>query len=155
MTRASAQGMSGPEQERSGDRLISYRVRALLRGRIHTFEELEVLLLLHRSQRSPKPEHAIAAELDVSTTVAADAVAVLQRQGLVEMHPSGIRSFRYAVADSEVDEAIRELALEYRRNRLEVIKLMTANSIERIRTSAMRAFAGAFVLRGEKGEPDR
>ena len=47
-----------------------------------------------------------------------------------------------------LDEAIGNLAESYDENRLEVINLMNTNAIERVRTSAMRAFANSFLLGG-------
>jgi hypothetical protein len=43
------------------------------------------------------------------------------------------------------------LAAAYERAPIEVMKVMSAHAIDRVRSSAMRAFSEAFVLRKKRG----
>ena len=56
-------------------------------------------------------------------------------------------------ASSEaIDATIEALARVYEERRLDVIKRMTANAIERVRTAAIRTFSDAFLLRRKKDD---
>jgi hypothetical protein len=120
----------------------------LLREHVETYEQLEVLLLLHRDRNRTWNADAAGTALSLSPEAAADALDHLYGRGLLAMAPSGsARLFRYALTRGHTDEAVARLAREYGENRLEIIKLMSAYAIERVRTAAIRAFAVAFVLR--------
>ncbi len=45
-------------------------------------------------------------------------------------------------------ELFERLAAEYRDNTLRLVEIMTKNSIERVRASALRTFADCFRIRG-------
>jgi hypothetical protein len=45
---------------------------------------------------------------------------------------------------------VNQLARAYALQRLEVVKLMTANAIKRLRTNALNAFAESFVIHKDK-----
>jgi hypothetical protein len=83
--------------------------------------------------------------------MAAEALDRLCRGDLLAVRTDGDAVlFMYSPSDVGLDGAVTDLAQAYNENRLEVIKLMSANVIERVRTSAMRAFADAFLLGGKK-----
>lgn len=126
----------------------------LLREHVETYEQLEALLLLQRDPKRTWSADAAGAALKISPEAAADALDHLSGRGLLAIAPSGSgRLFRYAPTRAHTDEAVERLAREYDQNRLEIIKLMSAYAIERLRTAAIRAFAGAFVL-GRKEDGD-
>jgi len=56
----------------------------------------------------------------------------------------------YVCQSEAVEATIDRLAAAYRENPIPIIKLMSANAIERLRTAALRTFADAFILRKDK-----
>jgi len=52
----------------------------------------------------------------------------------------------YALAPPPRGETLARLVEVYEEQPIEIIKLMSTNAIERVRTAALRAFADAFVL---------
>lgn len=130
--------MSGP--------LLTAAAQDVLRERIESFEELEILLLL-RAERSRAWSAEEAAQwLEVTAGVATQLLEKLRARDLVEVRESeGARSYFYGAGMPELDAAVAEIARGYEANRHEIMRLMSANAIERVRTSAMRAFADAFL----------
>jgi hypothetical protein len=126
--------------------VISDDVKTLLRDCIESFEHLEVLLLLYRKPGDAWTADAVATAsiLNLSEDTAADALAHLRRWKLLE---GEARSYRYDPGN-RLDGTVRALAAIYDEDRLEVMKLMNQNAIERVRTSALRAFADAFFVGG-------
>jgi hypothetical protein len=124
--------------------MISDDVNTLLRDCIESFEQLEVLLLLHRTPGQPWTADAVstATPLKLSLDVAEEALAHLRRWKLVE---GEARIYRYNPAN-RLDATVRALAAVYEDDRLEVMKIMNQNAIERVRTSALRAFADSFFV---------
>jgi DNA-binding transcriptional ArsR family regulator len=126
-------------------------VRALLRDHIGSFEQLEVLLLLHREADRAWPPDAVAAELSIASPAAQEALESLQRANLLAAAREGESVlFRYALAGARLEAAVQGLARAYHESPVEVVKLMSANTIERVRTSALRTFADAFLLGKKK-----
>ena len=121
-------------------------VKALLYEHIHAFEELEALILLHRNPDKGWTERSVAEALAISDDLAADALKMLTARGIVdafELDDSGT----YYRGPREVFRAVvSELVAVYDQSRLEIVMQLSANSIERMRTGAMRAFANAFFI---------
>jgi hypothetical protein len=57
-----------------------------------------------------------------------------------------------APLEAEVRAAVLELARVWEGNRLEVIAVLNAHAMERMRNSALRAFSDAFRLRGPRND---
>jgi hypothetical protein len=117
-------------------------VQDLLRTQITSYEELETLLLLRAGRHSSWTAEALADALAVRSEDAEDALARMRDHGLVE-----VTANRYSYAASTLDETIGRLEHAYKECRLEVMKLMNENSVERVRSAAARALADAFVVR--------
>jgi hypothetical protein len=128
--------------------MISEHAKALLRDHIESFEQLEILLLLHRRRGEILDPDAVATELKMDFDTVTDALAHFCREHLAIRIEGEGRRFRYGPDRPGLDEAVGDLAESYDENRLEVINLMNTNAIERVRTSAMRAFANSFLLGG-------
>lgn len=125
---------------------------ALLRERVHSFEELEVLAFLHRARPEAATAHRIAAALGIATAAATDALCELARRGLVAAEAGAEPRFRCPPLPPELDAAVASLARAYHDNRLAVVKLMSENAIRRMRTGALRAFSDAFVIGRKKND---
>lgn len=129
--------------------MIADDVKSLLYDFIESFEQLGILLLLHRKRGEAWTPGAVAAELNLDTDAAKKALEHLCRRHLVEV--SGEKAaarFMYHPGSPGMEAAVRGLAEAYEENLLEVMQLMNKNAIERVRTSAMTAFADAFLIGG-------
>jgi hypothetical protein len=118
-------------------------VRRLLRDRLKGFEQLEVLLLLHRFPDRRWTAPATSAEVHLAAELVADALGALMKYGLVE--GDGIE-YCYGPADPTIASAVEDLALACRERRVAVMSQLSRNAIERIRSGSVQTFADAFVL---------
>jgi hypothetical protein len=130
--------------------MISDNAKALLRDHIESFEQLEILLLLRRRGADTVDSDAIAIELKLDFDTVTEVLGHLCRGHLAARVGGEARLFRYSADRPGMDAAVSNIAQSYAENRLEVINLMNTNAIERVRTSAMRAFANSFLLGGGK-----
>jgi hypothetical protein len=129
----------------------SARVQAFLAASVETYEELEVLLLLRGKREHEWTVDEIVAVLRLRAgTIEAACVALGDAGLLRESIESRGRAYGYAPRDAALDDAVAALARMYAEDRLAIVKMMSANAIERIRTAAMRTFAEAFVIGKDK-----
>ncbi|HEY4210779.1 MAG TPA: hypothetical protein VGM84_04830 [Steroidobacteraceae bacterium] len=129
-------------------------VRRLLEQHVESYEQLEIILLMHRTRDVQWNADALGHSLHIPTTSAASALIALHRSRIVSTAPgpNGTSSYVYAPTSAADVSAIDQLSEDYAVQRIEIIKLMNANALLRVRTSALRAFADAFDLR--KGPKD-
>ena len=92
----------------------------------------------------------LAEKLRIDDSSVAAALAALAAHRLLEKHAGAQLAYRYAPAEPGMMAVVDRLAALYVQQRLEVIRQMSANAIDRLRTSAARTFADAFLLRGRK-----
>lgn len=123
-------------------------VEELLRERIETFEELEILLVLYANTAGEWTAEAVAQRLGAATSDVAEALEHLRRAELVSSEQQGETTvFRYRPGSPALDTTVALLAAHHGHDRLDVIRALNANAIERVRTGAIRAFADAFVVK--------
>jgi hypothetical protein len=139
------------------DEDVTEDVRQLLRDHVEVYEELETLLLLHGRRDRIWDVDAVADALKIPTANAAAALERLRGCGLAEhvavegVEAGGRRTgFRLSARRPGLADTVARLAACYEDQRHVIIRLMNANAIERIRTSAMRAFADSFVVGKKK-----
>lgn len=125
---------------------IAADVRDLLRDHVWSYEQLEILLALHAQPDHIWDVQAIAAQLNISLDAASEALEHLCRSNLASGHGQP-RVFTYDPSSAARRATVDRLARTHDEQRVEIIKLMSANAMDRLRTAAMRAFAEAFVLR--------
>jgi len=122
-------------------------LKALLHDRIETYEQLEILRLLHRNRVDTWTAERIAQQLNLTPTLVSSALDGLCANAFVKarsvLHDGAMA---YALAPPPRGETLARLVEVYEEQPIEIIKLMSANAIERVRTAALRAFADAFVL---------
>jgi hypothetical protein len=123
---------------------VSERVRVFLREHVPEFEQLEVLLLAVRERDREWTAEEAALRLGLPADVAREALEHLREHGLLDGR------CRYAPSLEGAAEAVAELQGTYETNRLGIVQVMSANALERLRTSTIRTFADAFRLRGDK-----
>jgi hypothetical protein len=125
---------------------------AFVRAHLETYEQLRVLELLGHEPASSSTEDQISDRLNLTPTLARAALDSLCRSCLVEARlENGMTRFAYAPASLHLDHSVKKLFEAYKLQPVEIIKLMSANAIERVRTAALHAFADAFVLGKDKG----
>lgn len=132
---------------------IPHDVEELLRDVVHSFEELEVLLLLHREARRARTAAAIAVELHLELPAVSTALLELARQGLLAQEEA---AFRYAARTAGLASAVDHLAVVYSKDRMQVVLVLSRNAMSRIQHSTLKAFSDAFRLGsgGKKGNKD-
>jgi hypothetical protein len=135
-------------------------VRSLLHEHIESYEQLEVLLLLRRERYEAWTPEALATRLHVAEPLITPALTTLKAAGLVTADAgSGSAGqpsrYSYRPASSGLDATVAILDREYAERPISIIKLMSANSIERVRTAALHTFADAFVLNKNSGKKDK
>lgn len=124
-------------------------VQALLRERIEAFEHLEILRKLHRQPDERWAPQAIADQLRISYALAEAALEHLTRHQLLATSSSPGEEgplFAYSPKDPALATTVDKLVRAYDDSILEIMKLMSANAIERARTKALHFFADAFIL---------
>lgn len=135
--------------------MIADNVRALLYDCIESFEQLGILLLLQRRRGDEWAPASVAGELNLDSDVAKKALEHLCRRNLVAARVEGKAAFfRYGPGNPALESAVSGLAEAYQESLLEVMQLMNKNAIERVRTSALRTFADAFLIGGGGSKKD-
>ena len=128
---------------------VAEDVQAFLHEHIETYEQLATLALLFENRESWNVER-VALRTHVSEEDALHALVELCDMGFVVADATGdVRSFRYS-ASSPASETIARLAGLYTSQPLEIMRLMNANAMERVRTSMARSFASAFLVGRKK-----
>lgn len=125
-------------------------VRGLLHEHIESYEQLETLLLLRRQRSEEWTAEALAARLHIRPELVEGALAGLEASGLVAATATAPTRFAYRPVSSGLDAATERLGREYADRPILIIQLMSANSLERLRTAALHTFADAFVLKKDK-----
>ncbi|ABS24303.1 MarR family transcriptional regulator [Anaeromyxobacter sp. Fw109-5] len=125
---------------------IAHDIRAFLLAYVESYEQLEILLLLHREAAAWQPP-GVADALKIPLSSAAASLDELAARGLLRRERGG---YRFDPGDPSVACLVAGLARAYEERRVAVIDLMSANAMDRIRRSALRTFAEAFRLRGTK-----
>lgn len=130
--------------------MVGDEVRIFLRDYIDSFESLEVLLLLRR-ERTDWTAEELCRRFNIRAPQIDDALDSLVRGRLVNTTKQNVlSSYTYADEDIARDAIVASLERAYRDEPIQVMQLMSANAIERLRNSALRAFADAFVVRKGK-----
>ena len=126
---------------------VSPEVRDFLHDKILSYEQLETLLLLRSRRTETFSPRAVAELLHVPDQTAADLLDRMLRQHLLAMQVVGASiRFSYGPESATLAGVIDQLAESYDHNRLDIMNLMNANAMERVRTQARNA----FVLEGKK-----
>jgi hypothetical protein len=130
---------------------IPEAAEALLRECVYTFEELEILLLLHGDRERRWEIQDVAGGVRLSEGDAAAVCSALLARDLITEHRTGPRvAYAFGGSRPGIDEAMAALARVAADSRLTIIRIMNANAVDRLRTKAARAFSDAFLMRTRK-----
>lgn len=116
---------------------------------VHTYDELEVILLLFAQRPQPATCRELATRLNLSSEVVRTACSDLVGRGVLSQSQEPSRDVSYPQPsgfDSEVDE----LGRSYAESRVPIVQAMSQNALARVKKSALHTFAEAFRLRRPK-----
>jgi len=122
-------------------------VSVLLREHVTTFEQLEVLLLLHAYPHDDWTAAAVSERTRISAELIERALADFTGNGLVEQVRENPPAYCFAPRATPQRQAAADLATAYRDQHALVMSTMSVNAIERIRSGTLRAFSDAFLLK--------
>jgi hypothetical protein len=125
--------------------LDSPELKQFLFDNVQSLEELQILAWFNRKAGASTTQEEIARDTTISSILASEALVRLRSVGVLVTESSRPGEFRYNL-ENPIHEMLLELMSLYQAEPLGVIRLMTANAIERMRASALRAFADAFRL---------
>jgi hypothetical protein len=126
-------------------------VQRLLRDLLHTYEELEIVLLLDREKPRALSVSEVGAAVGIAPDAAGTTLATLIDRKLIA-RDDGSGAYRFGDSPDEIVRAVGELGRIWSQDRLPIVRLVTANAVERLRTGAARALSDAFLL--PKGRKD-
>jgi hypothetical protein len=130
------------------DEPIGEDVRQLLRDHIHSYEQLELLVRIAATPADAWSAERAAASVPMPVASAVEALDHLARRGLLAAeHTHGAPRYTLQAEPESQAATVTRLARAYAAQRLDIMNLMSANAVERVRNSALQAFAGAFVFR--------
>jgi hypothetical protein len=130
---------------------LSAEIVGLLRDRIEDYEQLEILRLMWSDRDVWWSAAQVAARLPLDEERIEAACRKLEKNQLSRSRvEADLLRFTYAPATAHIGLMVDQLFQAYRDYPIEVVKHMSANAIERVRTAALRAFADAFVIGRDK-----
>jgi hypothetical protein len=126
-------------------------LKQFLLDHVQDLADLEILAWFHRdSEGRSVAESALLEAMPFPPDTTTAALERLVLRGLVSRTAEDPSSLRYAPPDAQFREMLRGAIDEYRANPVQFMALMTAISIERVRTAALTTFAECFRLGGPK-----
>ncbi|MBS0579656.1 MAG: helix-turn-helix domain-containing protein [Proteobacteria bacterium] len=127
-------------------------VREFLRAHLRSYEQLEILLALRGAPRNWSLGE-LALDLGIDDAPASVALETLREAGLVKAWTvAGARTFSYVARSTTADHILALIARERQERPAALLRVMSEQALERLRTSAAQAFADAFVLRKDKSD---
>jgi hypothetical protein len=123
-----------------------------MRDHVSTYEELDTLLFLARAPTRAWSCAEIAESLNVTVDSIGTALdALLAVSNLVQTdQQSGRKTFQYAPGNDFIRDQVACLQRAYAEERMAVVQAMTANAMQRVRSSAARRLADAFRFERSK-----
>jgi hypothetical protein len=126
-------------------------LRQFLLEHVEDLAELEVLAWLQRESEGPgAAEDDLLNALPFPPDTTSAALERLVLRELVSRPVEKPGMLRFEARDGAFREMLRRAIEEYRQNPVVFMALMTAISIERVRTAALTTFAECFRLGGPK-----
>jgi hypothetical protein len=140
-----------PAEDVVSDPLDPPSLKELLFETVDGFEELETLAWFHEHGEGAVADAGMLAKHTsvLPEDAAATALNALAVRGILSSAADRPGSFTYTPTP-DARRVIDYIVREYRANTLQVMKYLTANAIERVRTGALRAFADSFRIKRPK-----
>lgn len=139
------------------DRAPLESVRQLILEHVDSFEKLEILMLLGQDATRAWTVSDVRNRLNLPMSAARSALDELFVSNLLDARVGEERAFRYAPRSQQLANAVNDLASAYEQDPLAVTSFMAKTSLERLRSTATRAFADALRLQApsERGPKSR
>lgn len=132
---------------------VDEQLQDFLRDNVSSFEELEILLLLVRAPRRAWSTAEVAVSVGLPEELVARALDTLASSSrLVERATNtGSPQLYRLVAPDDAQTVLEKLRRVYDEQRVSIMRIMTANALARVRSSAAQRLADALRLdRGKK-----
>ena len=126
-------------------------IRDFMLERITTYEQLETIFWLATHGGAVVTSRSLETELGISELLIEDALLAMVRAHLVAEVAGKPRHYAYAPARAELDRKVKALAALYARSRSEVLRVISSNSLDRLRRSAVRTFGDCLRLAPAEG----
>jgi hypothetical protein len=126
---------------------VSGEVRNFILKYIHSVEELEILLFLHKSKDSLWPVPEVHRYIQSNETNIANKLDELCSHGFLTAEKMPGLVYRFAPNTNELRQAVENLASAYQERRIQVLQLVCQRSENEIRN-----FSDAFKIRKEKND---
>jgi hypothetical protein len=127
---------------------ITDAIKRFIADHITSVDQLEVLLLLHRTAEREWTAAAVSRELRIDAEWAARRLDDLQVRGFLSaMEGEGAASYRWAPATADLARGVEAVAAAYAERRVSVTTLIFAQP-----SSTIRTFANAFRFRKDRGD---
>jgi hypothetical protein len=117
-------------------------VQQLLRERIRSIEQLEILLLLRETEDRPWTTAEVYQKVRSSERSVGQALDELFRKGLLKTTSPASASFQFSPESVELKETVDQLAHLYAERRVRIVEAIYSEPV-----SAVDEFAKAFRLR--------
>jgi DNA-binding transcriptional ArsR family regulator len=125
-------------------------VERFLLERVESFEQLESLLALWRLRDRKCCIDEVVSGTKMRENAVSIALAELTEAGLVEKYlEAGVDYYRLSPT-SLSEDLVERIQRAHDDDTLEVMKVMTSNAMQRLRSAAIRTFSEAFVVRRKK-----
>ena len=132
---------------------LPHEVKLLLRDFVTSFEDLELVLFLHRERARAWETEELSRLTRVDADQIAKTTASLGARGAIKIDQSANHpTYQYEPTTPELGHAIDMLAKAFELNPVIVLRELNERAIERMRSSAIRTFAHAFVIRKKEGD---
>ncbi len=122
------------------------RLQQFMSQYVNTYEKLEALLWFFNHRTQAIDATRLAHELGLQASALEDAMDGLASANLLTRIPDSRGLLKYEPADAQLDADVGLLAAFFEKDRFQVIRIMTENSIRRLRASTMKTFANCFLL---------
>lgn len=124
-------------------------LRQFLTVHVHSFEDLEVLLLAHRRRGQKFDATDAARTLNIEQELAVGSLTKFVAAGIMSESLGNPSLYEYS-AEGIFDERVGELVRAHEEQRIAVITTIASNAIVRVKSSAIKTFAEAFLLRKDR-----
>jgi hypothetical protein len=129
------------------------RIRLFLLAHVESFEELDLLLSMAANPERSETAQSAASRMGVPLDETRSALERLTARGFLAVDSKGTGpSFRYGPTTNEGAEGVSALLRAQAQSRTLLGRLMSTNSVERMRRWNAQAFADAFLIGRKKDD---
>jgi hypothetical protein len=129
---------------------ISVELKAFLRERIRSYDDLELLALFQRTAPRAWRADAVARQLNIGRSAASEVIEHLRSGALLELVTDGEEiAFRYSPSTPELARLAGQLTDLFVNERLALVKSMNENAVARVRSGVRRLLLESLSGKGK------